>query len=164
MPRPALWQHPDPFGLSTLSTDTVELSKLPQCLPQSGLDHRPGSLSSWLTHPTPHPHPPQLLLVASASALVAKAPASTRFQTRVASAAVEPESSYVPPPPAPVKAIAAKWFPFGLKAPLLLDGTLAGDAGFDPLGLGSSSTKSLYWMADAEVKHARLAMLAAVGW
>ena len=115
--------------------------------------------------PTPHPRPPQLLLVASASALVAKAPASARAQTRVASAAVEPESSYVPPPPAPVKkAIAAKWFPFGLKAPLLLDGTLAGDAGFDPLGLGSSSTKSLYWMADAEVKHARLAMLAAVGW
>ena len=103
--------------------------------------------------------------MASASALVAKAPAGARLQTRVASAAVEPESSYVPPPPAPVKAIAAKWFPFGgLKAPLLLDGTLAGDAGFDPLGLGSSSTKSLYWMADAEVKHARLAMLAAVGW
>jgi hypothetical protein len=46
---------------------------------------------------------------------------------------------------------------------MVLDGTLAGDVGFDPLGF-SSSTKTLYWMREAEVKHARLAMLAAVGW
>lgn len=58
----------------------------------------------------------------------------------------------------------AKWFPLGgLKAPLQLDGTLAGDVGFDPLGF-SKSQKTLYWMREAEVKHARLAMLAAAGW
>ena len=60
--------------------------------------------------------------------------------------------------------INAKWLPIGgVKAPLLLDGTLAGDVGFDPLGF-SKSQKTLYWMREAEVKHARLAMLAAVGW
>ena len=43
-----------------------------------------------------------------------------------------------PAVPAPRKvAIPAQWFPFGVKAPLLLDGTLAADAGFDPLMLGS---------------------------
>ena len=43
------------------------------------------------------------------------------------------------------------------------DGKLAGDIGFDPLGLADTS-KALAWYREAEVKHARLAMLAAVGW
>lgn len=61
-------------------------------------------------------------------------------------------------------ALPAKWLPIGgVKAPLILDGTLAGDVGFDPLGFAKSS-KTLYWMREAEVKHGRLAMLAAVGW
>ena len=61
----------------------------------------------------------------------------------------------------PVK---AKWLPVvDMNAPKQLDGTLAADVGFDPLGF-SSSKKTLYWMRDAELKHARLAMLAAVGW
>lgn len=71
-----------------------------------------------------------------------------------------------PVPVAPVKKqrINAKWFPLlGVKAPILLDGTIPGDAGFDPLGFARSE-KTLFWMRDAEVKHARLAMLAAVGW
>lgn len=58
----------------------------------------------------------------------------------------------------------AQWFPIiDMKAPEMLDGSLAGDVGFDPLGF-SSSKKTLYWMREAEVKHARLAMLAAIGW
>ena len=58
----------------------------------------------------------------------------------------------------------AKWLPIGgLKAPKALDGTLAADVGFDPLGF-SKSEKTLYWMREAEIKHSRLAMLAAVGW
>jgi hypothetical protein len=43
------------------------------------------------------------------------------------------------------------------------DGKLAGDVGFDPLQLADTS-KALAWYREAEVKHARLAMLAAVGW
>merc|ERR1719247_1500102 len=43
------------------------------------------------------------------------------------------------------------------------DNTLAGDMGFDPLGIARNS-ESLAWYREAEVKHARLAMLAAFGW
>merc|ERR1711907_665640 len=58
----------------------------------------------------------------------------------------------------------AKWFPFGnVLAPSALDGSLAGDAGFDPAGFAKDKN-TLLWMREAEIKHARLAMLAAVGW
>eukprot|EP01041_Mallomonas_annulata_P009573 gene9573-19895_t len=64
----------------------------------------------------------------------------------------------------PKVALPAKWLPIGgVKAPIVLDGTLAGDVGFDPAGF-AKSTKTLYWMREAENKHGRLAMLAAVGW
>jgi len=49
-----------------------------------------------------------------------------------------------------------------LKRPPQLDGTHAGDFGFDPLGL--SEEFDLYTMQEAELRHARLAMLAVVGW
>jgi hypothetical protein len=49
-----------------------------------------------------------------------------------------------------------------LKRPNKLDGSHAGDYGFDPLGL--SEEYDLYTMQEAEVRHARLAMLAVVGW
>jgi len=45
----------------------------------------------------------------------------------------------------------------------ILDGTMAGDVGFDPLGL-AKSTLDLKTYREAEIKHARLAMLAAAGW
>lgn len=56
----------------------------------------------------------------------------------------------------------AQWFPM-LLSPSALDGTLAGDVGFDPLGFAKDKD-SLYKMREAEIKHARLAMLAAAGW
>ena len=45
------------------------------------------------------------------------------------------------------------------------DGSLAGDEGFDPLGLSNIGDLGfdLYWMREAELKHARIAMLAFVG-
>jgi len=49
-----------------------------------------------------------------------------------------------------------------LKRPNKLDGSHAGDAGFDPLGL--SEDNDMYVMMEAELRHARLAMLAVVGW
>jgi len=87
----------------------------------------------------------------------------------------------------------ALWKP-GAVAPSYLDGTLAGDAGFDPLTLTALASKNLPnlltggWpsqsqrelimarmtpterraavakMREAEIRHARLAMLAAAGW
>jgi len=50
-----------------------------------------------------------------------------------------------------------------LKQPPMLDGTLPGDRGFDPFNFASDAT-SLQWQRTAEIKHARLAMLAAAGW
>ena len=43
------------------------------------------------------------------------------------------------------------------------DKTLAGDMNFDPLMIADTPEK-LAWFREAEVKHARLAMLAAFGW
>ena len=64
------------------------------------------------------------------------------------SAVVEPEA----PPPLPK-----------IKTMMVGDGTLAGDANFDPLMIADTPEK-LAWYREAEVKHARLAMLAAFGW
>lgn len=53
-----------------------------------------------------------------------------------------------------------------LPQPPLLDGSMAGDVGFDPLGLSSIAGLAgadLYWMREAELKHGRVAMLAVVG-
>jgi Chlorophyll A-B binding protein len=52
-----------------------------------------------------------------------------------------------------------------LKRPTYLDGSHAGDYGFDPLGLTEPGTGyDLYTMQESELRHARLAMLAVVGW
>merc|ERR1712127_1079869 len=51
----------------------------------------------------------------------------------------------------------------GVVRPALLDGTLPGDRGFDPFNLASDAG-ALRWQRKAEIKHARLAMLAAAGW
>jgi hypothetical protein len=50
-----------------------------------------------------------------------------------------------------------------LKRPDTLDGSLPGDRGFDPFNF-SSNQNALQWQRTAEIKHARLAMLAAAGW
>jgi len=58
----------------------------------------------------------------------------------------------------------SKSLPF-MNRPPLLDGSMAGDVGFDPLGLSNIDDVGLdlYWMREAELKHCRLAMLAVVG-
>ncbi|KAK4337875.1 hypothetical protein RND71_042362 [Anisodus tanguticus] len=53
------------------------------------------------------------------------------------------------------------WLP-GLDPPPYLDGTLAGDFGFDPLGLGEDP-ESLRWYVQAELVHARFAMAGVAG-
>lgn len=49
-----------------------------------------------------------------------------------------------------------------LKRPPKLDGSHAGDFGFDPLGF--TEDYDLYYLQECEIRHARLAMLAVVGW
>jgi light-harvesting complex I chlorophyll a/b binding protein 1 len=52
-----------------------------------------------------------------------------------------------------------------MNRPALLDGSMAGDVGFDPLGLSNIDDVGidLYWLREAEVKHARVAMMAVLG-
>jgi hypothetical protein len=50
-----------------------------------------------------------------------------------------------------------------MERPAMLTGSLAGDVGFDPVGFAQSEGALLSYR-EAEVKHGRLAMLAAVGW
>mmetsp|Transcript_59995 Transcript_59995/g.82130 ORF Transcript_59995/g.82130 Transcript_59995/m.82130 type:complete len:330 (-) Transcript_59995:302-1291(-) len=47
--------------------------------------------------------------------------------------------------------------------PALLDGTHAGDYGFDPMNYANNE-ELLYFYMESEVKHCRLAMLACLGW
>jgi len=58
----------------------------------------------------------------------------------------------------------SKSLPF-MNRPALLDGSMAGDVGFDPLGLSNIDEVGidLYWLREAEIKHARVAMLAVAG-
>ena len=58
----------------------------------------------------------------------------------------------------------SKALPF-LKRPALLDGSMAGDYGFDPLGLSEINGVGidLYWLREAEIKHCRLSMMAVLG-
>lgn len=53
--------------------------------------------------------------------------------------------------------------PFLECPPLLRDSDLAGNFGFDPLGFAKNK-EQLWDYREAEVKHGRLAMLAAIGW
>lgn len=74
-----------------------------------------------------------------------------------------PKQSTSKPPPTPLSKY-SKSIPF-LRRPPNLDGTTyAGDVGFDPLNFSSSSPEQLVYYREAEVKHSRLAMLAAAGW
>merc|ERR1719453_1675504 len=75
-----------------------------------------------------------------------------RAPMRVVAPVMEAIAEPVPPPPLPK-----------IKTMMVGDKTLAGDMGFDPLNLADSPDK-LAWMREAEVKHARLAMVAALGW
>eukprot|EP00976_Prorocentrum_cordatum_P069893 1179730-Prorocentrum_minimum.AAC.7 len=60
-----------------------------------------------------------------------------------------------------VCAAAKSWMP-GSKHPAHLNGSLVGDFGFDPLGLGKKP-QDLAWYVQAELVHARFAMLGAAG-
>jgi hypothetical protein len=51
-----------------------------------------------------------------------------------------------------------------LEVPAVLDGSLPGDVGFDPLGFTKSGAQTLTWMREAELKHGRICMLAMAGW
>mmetsp|Transcript_16293 Transcript_16293/g.43684 ORF Transcript_16293/g.43684 Transcript_16293/m.43684 type:complete len:211 (-) Transcript_16293:109-741(-) len=88
--------------------------------------------------------------------VTSSAPLTSSFVARAVS--TRPAST-----PAPVTMMAemSKAVPF-LEKPAKLDGSMAGDVGFDPLNF--SNAYSLAWLREAELKHGRICMLAALGW
>lgn len=105
-----------------------------------------------------------LALLATASTVSAFVPktaknaAGMRMSEEVETS-VEAEEPATPTVVAPTMSQA---LPF-TKCPAVLDGSMAGDVGFDPLGFAKTS-EDLINYREAEIKHARLAMLAAAGW
>ena len=78
------------------------------------------------------------------------------------SATTEETPIMIEEPATPSLPAKSQSMPF-MARPAALDGTLAGDVGFDPLGFAKTKEDLLNYR-EAEVKHARLAMLAAAGW
>ena len=86
-----------------------------------------------------------------AFAPVAPAAFAPRVMVRMDEAAAVVEEAPAPPPLPKIKTM------------MVGDKTLAGDFGFDPLQI-ADTPDALAWQREAEIKHARLAMLAAFGW
>merc|ERR1711966_245065 len=113
------------------------------------------------SHPTsPHAHPTPIHsslrmsamtatpLIAAKAAFAGKA---VQSKATVKAAAISTK----------VMAARTSWMP-GSVHPKHLDGTLPGDFGFDSLNLGEDP-KNLAWYVQAELVHARFAMLGAAG-
>jgi hypothetical protein len=99
-------------------------------------------------------------LVGCASAFVPSSPSPKTLSLKEST-----DSAAVPIEPLVPVAVLPKMsqsLPFVVR-PSALKGELAGDVGFDPLGFAKSSEELMNYR-EAEIKHARLAMLAAAGW
>ena len=79
-----------------------------------------------------------------------------------AAAAMESEPVVVASPSGAAAMKMSASLPF-LERPAMLDGSMPGDVGFDPVGFAKTSQELMNYR-EAEIKHARLAMLAAAGW
>ena len=96
--------------------------------------------------------PLTLAILATSTSAFAPAPNTMRHSAQhMSEAPIEPIVAALP--------AQSQSFPF-LARPVFLDGTMAGDVGFDPLGFAKSESDLMNYR-EAEIKHARLAMLAA---
>jgi hypothetical protein len=104
-----------------------------------------------------------LATVASASAFAPSANKASFAGLRMSETETEETAApAVPDIETPKAPSMSKSLPFQ-ECPPLLDGSMAGDVGFDPVGFAKTS-EDLMNYREAEIKHARLAMLAAAGW
>lgn len=94
------------------------------------------------------------LIAGTASAFTTTAPKASVSVLRMADSSMEPEPEE--PFVAPLPTMSAS-LPF-MDRPSALDGSLAGDVGFDPLGFAKTK-EDLMNYREAEIKHSRLAML-----
>jgi hypothetical protein len=101
--------------------------------------------------------------VFSAAALVALVGTASAFSTSsVKRASLTAMKESVLEEPVTVLPTQSQALPF-MARPAALTGEMVGDVGFDPLGFAKTS-EDLMNYREAEIKHARLAMLAAAGW
>ena len=105
--------------------------------------------------------PLALAILATSTSAFAPTPSNNRHYALHMSEAPIESTIITSPIVAPLPA-QSQSLPF-LARPAFLDGTLAGDVGFDPLGFAKSESDLMIYR-EAEIKHARLAMLAAAGW
>lgn len=98
-------------------------------------------------------------MLASTSSTVLRSDAKSTFTGKAIRAGAARPVAKV----AAMKVVAeqASWMP-GSKHPAHLDGSLPGDFGFDPLNLGKDP-ENLKWYVQAELVHARFAMLGTAG-
>jgi hypothetical protein len=94
--------------------------------------------------------------MSATSAFMAPTSRSAAPALRMSDETIETPSS---PPEEPQM---SQSLPF-MARPAALDGSMAGDAGFDPLGFAKNNDDLMKYR-EAEIKHSRLAMLAAAGW
>lgn len=102
--------------------------------------------------------------IAGAAAFTAPA-ASTVTKTtvlRMSDATADEPTEEAPATPEPVLPKMSQALPW-MERPAALDGSLVGDVGFDPMGFAKTK-EDLINYREAEIKHGRLAMLAAAGW
>lgn len=86
--------------------------------------------------------------------------ADTPVEDAVEEITTEAQESFAPPATAASEmSQALPW----MSRPAALDGSLVGDVGFDPLGFAKTKDDLMNYR-EAEIKHGRLAMLAAAGW
>lgn len=105
-----------------------------------------------------------VLLAASANAFTAPAAQRSAISLRMAESSLEEPLAPIEEPEEPKVVLptmsqSLPWMP----RPAALTGALAGDVGFDPVGFAKTEADLMNYR-EAEVKHARLAMLAAAGW
>lgn len=91
--------------------------------------------------------------------ICSKSPIPAMQEAAPAETETQAEEEAPPPPPPPPPAMSAS-LPM-LKKPEYLNG-MAGDVGFDPMGFGEYF--SIAWLREAELKHARVTMLATLGY
>jgi hypothetical protein len=88
-------------------------------------------------------------------------PQSSSVHVRTTSLRMSDTAEPIAPPPKQSPEMSQS-LPF-LERPAALTGKLAGDVGFDPFGFAKGQAELMNYR-EAELKHARLAMLAAAGW
>lgn len=104
------------------------------------------------------------LLLSAAVGTTAFSASSRSMKTslRMSDSVVEDNETVEPMPPKKTLPQMSQSLPF-LSRPPMLDGSLVGDVGFDPFNFAKTK-EDLMNYREAEIKHARLAMLAAAGW